>query len=217
MKIKVLLADDHQIMREGLASLLEKQPDLEVVAQAGEGRAAVRLAQELQPDVVVMDIGMPGLNGIEATRQIVAAAPGVKVIALSVHAERPFVAGMLQAGASGYLLKYSAAEELVRAIRLVVQNQNYLSPQITGQVVEGYVGKRSPDGPSVFTLLSPREREILQLYAEGKITRQIAALLHISPKTVEFHRRQIMDKLRCSSFVDLIKYAIREGLTTIQA
>lgn len=216
MKIKVLLADDHQIMREGLASLLEKWPDLEVVGQTGEGRAAVRLAREVQPDVVVMDIGMPGLNGIEATRQIVAAAPGIKVIALSVHAESPFVAGMLQAGARAYLLKHSAAEELVRAIRLVVQGQTYLSPLIASQVVEGFVGKLSPAGASVFTVLSPREREVLQLYAEGKITRQIAALLHISPKTVEFHRRQIMDKLGFSSFVDLIKYAIREGLTTFQ-
>ena len=214
--IKVLLADDHQIMREGLASLLEKHPDLEVVAQAGDGRAAVSLVRELNPDVVVMDIGMPGLNGIEATRQIIAAAPGIKVIALSVHTEKPFVAGMLQAGASGYLLKHNAAEELVRAIRLVVQGQTYLSPQITGQVVEGYMGKRSPAGASVFTVLSPREREVLQLYAEGKITRQIASLLHISPKTVEFHRRQIMDKAGCSSFVDLIKYAIREGLATFQ-
>ena len=214
MKIKVLLADDHQIVREGLASLLGKHPDLEVVGQAGEGRAAVSLARELHPDVVVMDIGMPGLNGIEATRQIIATAPGVKVIALSVHAQSPFVAGMLQAGASGYLLKYSAAEELVRAIRLVVQGQTVLSPEITGQVVEGYMGKRSPAGASVFTVLSPREREVLQLYAEGKITRQIAALLHISPKTVEFHRRQIMDKTGCASFVDLIKYAIQEGLAT---
>ncbi|MBU4233816.1 MAG: response regulator transcription factor [Proteobacteria bacterium] len=214
MKIKVLLADDHQIMRDGLASLLEKHPDLEVVAQAGEGRAAVSLAREFHPDVVIMDIAMPGLNGIEATRQIVAAAPGVKVIALSVHAEGPFVAGMLQAGASGYLLKHSAAEELVRAIRLVVQGQTYLSPQITGQVVEGYMGKRSPAGASVFTVLSPREREVLQLYAEGKITRQIAALLNISPKTVEFHRRQIMDKTGSASFADLVKYAIREGLAT---
>ncbi len=215
MKTKVLLADDHQIMREGLASLLEKQPDLEVVAQAGDGRAAVSLALEFHPNVVVMDIGMPGLNGIEATRQIIAAVPGVKVIALSVHAEGPFVAGMLQAGASAYLLKYSASEELVQAIRLVVQNQTYLSPQITGQVVQGYMGKRSQTGASVFTVLSPREREVLQLYAEGKITRQIASLLHISPKTVEFHRRQIMDKTECSSFADLIKYAIREGLVTL--
>jgi DNA-binding NarL/FixJ family response regulator len=216
MKIKVLLADDHQIIREGLASLLEKQFDLEVVGQAGEGRAAVSLARKLHPDVVVMDIGMPGLNGIEATRQIVAAAPGVKIIALSVHTEKPFVAGMLQAGAAGYLLKHNAAEELVRAIRLVVQNQTYLCPQVTGQVLEGYTGRRSPADPSVFTVLSPREREVLQLYAEGKITRQIAALLNISPKTVEFHRRQLMDKAGCASFADLIKYAIREGLATFQ-
>jgi DNA-binding NarL/FixJ family response regulator len=216
MKIKVLLADDHQIMREGLASLLEKHFDLEVVGQAGEGRTAVRLAEELQPDVVIMDVGLPSLNGIEATRQITAAVSGVKVIALSVHAENLYVAGMLQAGASAYLLKYSAAEELVRAIHLVVKGQTYLSPQIAGQVVDGYVGKHSSPDASVFTILTPREREVLQLYAEGRITRQIASLLHISAKTVEFHRRQIMDKLGCSSFADLIKYAIREGLANIQ-
>ena len=134
-----------------------------------------------------------------------------------MHAETPFVAGMLQAGASGYLLKHCAAEELVRAIHLAVQGQTYLSPQITGQVVNGYVGRQSAPGDSVFQLLSPREREVLQLYAEGKITRDIAALLFISPKTVEFHRRQIMDKLSCTiAFADLIKYAIREGLATLQ-
>jgi DNA-binding NarL/FixJ family response regulator len=214
MKIKVILADDHQIVREGLASLLEKHPDLEVVGQAGEGRAAVRLALELKPHVVIMDLGMPSLNGIEATRQIIAALPEVKVIALSVHAESPFVTGMLQAGASAYLLKHGAAEELVRAIRLTVQGQTYLSPRIAGQVVEGYLEKQSAPGASAFTLLTPREREVLQLYAEGKITRQIASLLYISPKTVEFHRRQIMDKLGVSSFADLIKYALREGLAT---
>jgi DNA-binding NarL/FixJ family response regulator len=216
MKIKVLLADDHQIVREGLAALLEKHQDLEVVAQAGEGREAVRLVRELKPDVVVMDIGMPGLNGIEATRQVVAAAPGVKVIALSVHADSLFVSGMLQAGAAGYLLKHSAAEELVRAIRLVVRGQTCLSSQIAGQVVEGYIGKQPPPGASIFTVLTPREREVLQLYAEGKITREIAALLYISPKTVEFHRRQMMDKLGVSSFAGLIKYAIRAGLATFQ-
>jgi DNA-binding NarL/FixJ family response regulator len=216
MMIKVLLADDHQIMREGLVSLLEKCSDLKVVGQADEGRTAVRLARELQPDVVVMDIGLPGLNGIEATRQILASTSGVKVIALSVHAERPIIAGMLQAGASGYLLKHCAAEELVRAIRLAVQGQTYLSPQIAGQVVEGYVGRQPSPGNSVFTALSPREREVLQLYAEGKITREISSLLCISPKTVEFHRRQIMDKLGCTSFADLIKHALREGLASLQ-
>jgi DNA-binding NarL/FixJ family response regulator len=216
MIIKVILVDDHQIMLDGLVSLLEKFSDLTVVGLAPEGRTAVSLARELQPDVVVMDIGLPGLNGIEATRQILAASPQVKVIALSVHAEGPIITAMLQAGASGYLLKHCAAEELVRAIRLAVQGQTYLSPQIAGQVVEGYVSRQSAPGTSVFTVLTPREREVLQLYAEGKITREISSLLCISPKTVEFHRRQIMDKLGCTSFADLIKHALREGLASIQ-
>jgi DNA-binding NarL/FixJ family response regulator len=215
MSIRILLADDHQILREGLAALLEKHQGFDVAGQAADGRTVVRLARELKPDLVIMDVGLPELNGIEATRQIVAEVPGVKVIALSMHSDRTFVKGMLMAGASGYLLKYSASQELMRAIDAVMAGQVYLSPDIAGIVVEDY--KASAPDASVFGVLTPKEREVLQLFAEGKITRQIAVILGVSVKTVEAYRRQIMEKLNCESFADLIKYAIREGLTTLDS
>ena len=213
MSIRILLADDHQILREGLAAILEQQEGFAVAGQAADGRTAVRLAQELKPDLVIMDIGLPELNGIEATRRIVAEVPGVKVIALSMHADRHFVKGMLTAGASGYLLKYSASQELLRAIDAVMAGRVYLSPDIAGIVVEDFKAA-SPDS-SAFAVLTPKEREVLQLFAEGKITRQIAETLGVSVKTVEAYRRQIMEKLKCESFADLVKYAIREGLTSL--
>ncbi len=214
MSTKILLADDHQIMREGLAALLEKEPGFKVVGQAADGRAAVRQARELNPDVVVMDVSMPDLNGVEATRQIISEVPGVKVIALSMHANRQFVKGMLQAGASGYLLKYAAAQDLVRAIQQVRAGRVYLSPEIVGVVVDDYMSP-APDS-TVFATLTPREREVLQLFAEGKNPRQIAEVLHLGLKTVEAYRRQIMEKLGFKSFADLVKYAVREGLTTLE-
>jgi two-component system response regulator NreC len=212
MSVKVLVADDHQILREGLVTLLAKA-GMTVVGEAADGRTVVRLARELKPHVVIMDIAMPELNGIEATRQIVADVPGIKIIALSMHADKHFVRGMLQAGASGYLLKHCASLELVQAIRAVRSHQMYLSPGITELVVEDF--KSATGDASAFSVLSPREREILQLYAEGKISREIAETLHISLKTVEAYRRQIMEKMDFKSFADLIKYAIREGLTTL--
>jgi two-component system response regulator NreC len=212
MSVRVLVADDHQILREGLVTLLAKA-GLTVVGEAADGRTVVRLARELKPNVVIMDIAMPELNGIEATRQIVAEVPGIKIIALSMHADKHFVRGMLQAGASGYLLKHCASQELVQAIRAVRNHQVYLSPGITELVVEDF--KSATGDASAFSVLSPREREILQLYAEGKISREIAETLHISLKTVEAYRRQIMEKMDFKSFADLIKYAIREGLTTL--
>jgi two-component system response regulator NreC len=212
MSVKVLVADDHQILREGLVTLLAKA-GMTVVGEAADGRTVVRLARELKPHVVIMDIAMPELNGIEATRQIVADVPGIKIIALSMHADKHFVRGMLQAGASGYLLKHCASQELVQAIRAVRNHQMYLSPGITELVVEDF--KCATGDASAFSVLSPREREILQLYAEGKISREIAETLHISLKTVEAYRRQIMEKMDFKSFADLIKYAIREGLTTL--
>ncbi len=214
MSVKVLVADDHQILREGLVTLLGKA-GLTVVGEAADGRTVVRLARELKPNVVIMDIAMPELNGIEATRQIVADVPGIKIIALSMHADKHFVRGMLQAGASGYLLKHCASQELVQAIRSVQNQQVYLSPGITELVVEDF--KSATGDASAFSVLSPREREILQLYAEGKISREIAETLHISLKTVEAYRRQIMEKMDFKSFADLIKYAIREGLTTLES
>jgi two-component system response regulator NreC len=212
MSVKVLVADDHQILREGLVTLLAKA-GMTVVGEAADGRTVVRLARELKPHVVIMDIAMPELNGIEATRQIVADVPGIKIIALSMHADKHFVRGMLQAGASGYLLKHCASQELVQAIRAVRNHQMYLSPGITELVVEDF--KSASGDASAFSVLSPREREILQLYSEGKISREIAETLHISLKTVEAYRRQIMEKMDFKSFADLIKYAIREGLTTL--
>lgn len=214
MVVKLLLADDHQILREGLRALLAKQPDLVVVGEAEDGRTAVRLARELRPDLVIMDIGMPGLNGIEATRQILAEVPETKVIALSMHSDKRFVTEMLKAGAVGYLLKYCASEELVAAIRTVLSQRLYLSAEIVGVVVEDFVKQTPAPESSAFARLSPREREVLQLLAEGRSTRQIAEDLHVSIKTIEVHRKQIMDKLGLQSLAELVKYAIREGLTT---
>jgi len=216
MSIRIILADDHKIMREGLRALLAKHPDVEVVAEAGDGRGVVELSRELNPDVVVIDIAMPDLNGIDATRQIVKQSPGVKVIALSMHSDRKFVKEMLSAGASGYLLKDAAFEELDTALHTVMNNQTYLSPKITDTVVKDYVGSTKPKGPLYSPVLSAREREVLQLIAEGQTTRDIAAKLYLSVKTVETHRKQIMDKLGLDSVAELTKYAVREGLTSLE-
>ena len=216
MSIRIILADDHKIMREGLRALLAKHPDIEVVAEAGDGRGVVELARELNPDVVVIDIAMPDLNGIDATRQIVKQSPGVKVIALSMHSDRKFVKEMLSAGASGYLLKDSAFEELDTALHTVMNNQTYLSPTITNTVVKDYLGSTAPKASLHSPALSTREREVLQLIAEGQTTRDIATKLYLSVKTVETHRKQIMDKLGLDSVAELTKYAIREGLTTLE-
>ncbi len=216
MAISILIADDHKIVREGLIALLSQHPQMQVVGEAENGRQAVQLAASLRPQVVIIDIGMPELNGIEATRQIVAEVPGAKVIALSMHSDKRFVKGMLKAGAAGYLLKYCASEELVSAIQMVMANRVYLSHDITGIVVEDYVQKLADSDASAFQTLTPREREVLQLLAEGHSTRQIADTLHVSVKTIEVHRKQLMDKLGLASLADLVKYAIREGLTSIE-
>jgi len=215
MSIKILLAEDHQIMREGLHAMFEKQQGMKVVAEAADGRTAVQLAQKLSPDVVIMDISMAGLNGIDATHHIVAESKATKVIALSMHSDRQIVAKTLIAGASGYLLKGCAFTELCSAIRTVMTNQVYLSPGITDVVVEDYVRHLSAAEPEPHTALASRERETLQLLAEGKSTKQIASLLHVSAKTIETYRRQIMKKLNIHSLPELTKYAIREGLTSL--
>ncbi len=217
MTTRIILADDHKIMREGLRALLEKQQDFEVTAEAENGLDAVQLAKKLRPHIVIMDIGMPGLNGIEATRQITADVPSTKVIALSMHSDKRFVIEMLKAGVSAYLLKDSASEELVSAIRTVLADKPYLSPQITGVVLKDYLSTLSRTEPSAFTLLTPREREVLQLIAEGRTTKQIATALFVSVKTVDTHRQQLMEKLNLRSVAELTKYAIREGLTSLDA
>ncbi len=215
MSVRILLADDHEIVREGLRSLLEKQPDMEVIAEADNGRTAITMSKKLKPEVVIMDITMPDLNGIEATRQIIAESPGVKVIALSMHSSRKLITEMLSAGASGYLLKHSALEELGKAIEAVTNNQTYLSPKITGTVVKDYLRCIEDKDSSALPALTTREREVLQLFAEGKTTKQIASRLHVSISTVESHRKQIMDKLNLHSIAELTKYAISEGLTSL--
>ncbi len=203
-------------MREGLRALLEKELDMEVVGAADTGRSAVELAGTLQPDVVVMDMTMPDLNGIEATRQVVAVNPAIKVLALSMHSDKRFVAGALGAGASGYLLKDCALAELVRAIRIVVGGQTYLSPSIASMVVQSYTRRLQDTDSSLLSTLTPREREVLQLIAEGRSVKEIAHTLHLSVKTVETHRQQTMNKLGIRTVAELTKFAVREGLTSLE-
>lgn len=215
MEKRILIADDHQIFREGLKSLLDKNSGLRVAGEAKNGFEAVKLTQELQPDLVIMDISMPDLNGIDASRKILHEFPDCKIIALSMHADKRYVTELLKVGVKGYVLKDSAFEELHLAIRNVLKNQTYLSPAITEIVVREFIGqKNEPVEKSVFMVLTAREREILQLLAEGKATKEIAAKLAICAKTVETHRKQIMDKLQIHSVAELTKYAIREGLTS---
>ncbi|MCX7965157.1 MAG: response regulator transcription factor [Syntrophorhabdaceae bacterium] len=214
--IKLILADDHKIVRDGLKALLEKQPDIKVIAEAADGITTVKLAKKLLPDVIIMDIGMKDLNGIDATKKIMEETKGIKVIALSMHSDKRFVIEMLKAGASGYLLKDSAFEELTIAINTVMSGQPYLSPKITDVVLKEYIHSMPKSEPSAFSTLTSREREVLQLIAEGKSTKEIASLLNISIKTVETHRQQIMEKLNIRSVAQLTKYAIREGLTSLE-
>jgi len=214
-KITIVLADDHRIVRDGLCALLEQEPDFSVVAQTDDGRTAVCKVAELCPDVAILDIGMPDLNGIEAARRIKAANPQTKIIGLSMHADRRFIAEMLRAGASGYLLKDCAFEELSRAIRAVIAGDAYLSPKIAGTVIEDYLSELATGTPMPAGILSAREREVLQLIAEGKSTKRIAFELEVSVKTIETHRQNIMKKLDVHSVAELTKYAVREGLTDL--
>lgn len=217
MGIRILLADDHKLLREGLRALIEEQRNMTVVAEAEDGRSAVRLAAKLSPDIIVMDISMPGLNGIDATRRITAESPGIKVIALSMHADRNFVVEMFKAGAAGYLLKDCAFEELIHAIRAVSSKKAYLSSKLSDTMIKDYVNLFPKKNLSVFSSLTAREREVLQLLAEGKSTREVAAKLSVSTKTVETFRRLIMNKLDIHSVAELTKYAVRAGLTSLDA
>jgi DNA-binding NarL/FixJ family response regulator len=218
MSIRILLADDHRILREGLRSLLSQEPDMQVVGEASDGQQLVKLALELLPDIVIIDVVMPGIDGVEAARQIRSEVPTAKLIALSMHSDRRFVSEMVRAGALGYLVKDSAFEELSQAVRTVINNRPYFSTVITGLLVEDFVRQasapeRGAAGP--LDLLTVREREVLRLLAEGKRVKEIAFGLKISTKTVESHRQNIMDKLEIHSTIELTRYALREGLTSI--
>ena len=212
MSVKIIVADDHAVMRQGLSTMLAQDPDITIVGQAENGREAVQLCREHKPDVVIMDLSMPDMNGIEATRQITTTCHGSRVVALSVHTNKRLVVEMLQAGAAGYLLKSSDFEEVLKAIKVVLSGKVYLSPDIAGLVVER-IADRSPQ-TGLGTTLTSREREVLQLLAEGKRSQEIADKLFVSVKTIEAHRRNIMKKLNLDSVAQLTKYAIQEGLTS---
>jgi len=215
MRLRIILADDHQIMREGLRNLLESQPGYEVVGEAADGRTVVRLAQELRPDLVIMDINMPHLDGIEATRLIHARLPEIKILALSMSSTHMAVIEILKAGASGYVLKDAAFKELLFAITTITTTaQPYLSPAIADVILKDYL-PRVDDEKMVQAHLSPREHEVLILLTEGMTTKAIAQHLDINPKTVDRHRQQLMDKLGANSLTDLLKYALKNGLISL--
>jgi DNA-binding NarL/FixJ family response regulator len=209
--VKLLLVDDHEVVRAGLRTLLQREADFEVIGEATNGRKAIERVRKLLPDVVVMDVSMPELNGIDATRQVIAAVPGVKVIGLSASEDDRMTIEMLRAGAAGHLTKSAAFEELVTAIRTVIKGNVYFRPSVVMRIAADSV-----DEPphSAFERLSSREREVLQLIAEGKATKEVAAMLSVSVKTAETHRRNLMEKLHVDSVAELTKYAIREGLTS---
>ena len=213
-KTRVLLAEDHTIVRKGLRSLLDKETGIEVVGEAEDGREAIVKAEELHPDVVVMDIAMPGLNGLEATRQIKKRFPDMKILILTMHANEEYILQSLKAGASGYLVKKAAPAELISAINAVHKGHSFLSPSISRMVIDEYIrrSKEISEGEEGFEQLTVREREVLQLIAEGRKTREIAELLYISIKTVETHRAHIMNKLDIHSTAELTRYAIRKGI-----
>src|SRR5574338_751048 len=214
MAIRVLLVDDHELMREGLRAILERERGIEVVGEAASGREAVAQAGSLRPDVVIMDVAMKDLNGIEATRQIRAERAAARVVALSSHADRRYVAAILDAGASAYVLKADAYDELRRAVHAVAQGKNYLCAEGAGAVIEAATAPGAHPA-SAFERLGPREREVLQLLAEGLSSPEIARRLHVATTTVESHRRNLMGKLGLHSVAELTKYAIREGLTSL--
>lgn len=216
MAIRILIVDDHQIIRKGIRKLLSDSPDVEVVGEASDGREAVREAEKMTPDVVLMDIGMPGLNGVEAIRKIARACRGVKIVVLSVYGDRDTIISAVEAGAAAFLLKDCSADQLNDAIRAASKGRSYLSPEISTIVLES-IRQRSSGGPTKGDVgpLTPREREVLQLIAEGKTSRAIGQLLNVSPKTVQNHRNHIMRKLDLHNVADLTRYAISHGLTRL--
>jgi DNA-binding NarL/FixJ family response regulator len=215
MGIRIVLADDHRIVRDGLCALLAREKDIELIGQADDGLGAVRLARELRPDIVVTDVSMPGLNGVEATRRIRADEPSVRVLCLSVHAESRMVLAVLEAGASGYVLKDCSYDELALAIRKAMADQIHLSAELVGLVVKEVRSRGQPQVAGGSAALTPREREMVQLLSEGLSTQQIADRLHVSIKTVATHREHVMQKLDISSLAELTRYALCEGLSSL--
>ena len=207
-RIRILLADDHAVVRQGFKMILSSQPDMEIVGEAGNGREAVELAENLKPDVVVMDVAMPELNGIEATRRLAASVPHARVVALSMHKDNVYVREILRAGARGYLLKDSVAADLVAAVRAVATGEGYISPAVSNAVLDDY--RKHVTNP--IDLLSSREREVLQMLAEGKTNKEIAGVLNLSVYTVDAHRGRIMEKLNVHSINELVRFAVRNGL-----
>ena len=216
MSIRIVLCDDHQIIREGLRSLLDKQRDMAVVGEGTNGHDAIRLATDCTPGVMVMDVAMPHLNGIGAARRLREDFPALKILALSMHSDKHFVTGMLEAGASGYMLKDCAFSELANAIRTLVTGGIYISPRIAGNVLHEFAQRARPTRKAPRIELTTREKEILQLIAEGNSTKKISSALHVSIKTVETHRQHIMQKVGVHNVASLTKYAIREGLTSLE-
>jgi two-component system, NarL family, response regulator NreC len=212
-RIRILLADDHTLVRQGLRKLLEERPDWEVIAEAGDGREAVRLAEQYKPDVAILDVAMPLLNGIEATRQITKRVPGTHVLVLSMHADEAYVTQILQAGATGYLLKDSADVDLLKAVGEAAHGRSFFSPAIARVMLDDYVRQLADKGVTDrYESLSAREREIFQLIAEAKTNKEIAVLLSVSPSTVETHRAHIMEKLDLHSAAEIVLYAVRRGV-----
>ena len=212
-RLRILLADDHTVVRQGLRRVLEARPEWQVVAEAGDGREAVRLAEETTPDVAILDVAMPLLNGIDAVRQIARKVPGTRLLVLSMHADEAYVTQMLRAGAAGYLLKDSADVDLLQAVDAVSVGKSFFSPAIARVIADDYVRHLADRGVSDrFELLSEREREIFQLIAEGKTNKEIAALLFLSPSTVDTHRSRIMEKLDVHSAAEIVLYAVRKGV-----
>jgi DNA-binding NarL/FixJ family response regulator len=213
-KISVLLADDHELVRSGLRALIDAMPDAQVVAEAGNGHDALALARRLRPDVALLDIAMPQMNGIEVTARIAAECPATRVVVLSMHTSRQYVAAAVRSGALGYVVKEAAADEMAQALRAAASGRSYISPSVSGHLVAEL---RAPNAlgdasPTAWEALSSRQREVLQLIAEGRSTREIAELLHISPKTVETHRAELMRRLNIHDVAGLTRFAIREGL-----
>jgi two-component system, NarL family, response regulator NreC len=211
-KLRIVIGDDHTLMRQGLRKILEERPDWDIVAEAGDGRTAVRQTLELQPDVAVLDIGMPLLNGIEATAQVTRKLPGVQVLILSMHADEAYVTQAVRAGARGYLLKDSAGADLIGAIAAVASGKSFFSPPIAKVVLDDYARRLGEKGQDRYDSLSEREREIFQLVAEGHSTKEIAELLSVSPTTVETHRAHILQKLDIHNTAELVRYAVRRGV-----